>query len=46
MASKCCLLITPITLLLLIPTVGAIAVYGYGMVQAWVGQFVTSITLP
>ena len=33
MASKCYLLITPITLLLLIPTVGAIAVYGYAAID-------------
>jgi hypothetical protein len=33
MASKCYLLITPITLLLLIPSVGAIAVYGYATIN-------------
>ena len=33
MASKCYRLITPITLLLLIPTVGAIAVYGYATID-------------
>jgi hypothetical protein len=33
MASKCYLLMTPITLLLLIPIVGAIAVYGYATIN-------------
>ena len=33
MASKCYLLITPFTLLLLIPSVGAIAVYGYATIN-------------
>jgi len=33
MASKCYLLMTPITLLLPIPTVGAIAVYGYATID-------------